>query len=223
MSASRPARWRALALGSLVVFLLLSVVAAQGPLPGDSTARATVKVWLTPGTVAFAHVVNLGGTWMVLLPATGLLFVLSRHGRQRWWLWCLALGTAPLVENACKGLVGRSRPEGTAYGFPSGHATAAAAFVVVALYLSTRARIGTRARTGLAALVVLGLGVGVGAARLALDAHWASDVVGGWLLGAACAAAAAWWDSSREPASVSARAAARPPAPGERLEGRAAD
>jgi undecaprenyl-diphosphatase len=183
--------------------------------------RAAAKASLGPAVIAILHAVNLGGTWMVLLPVSALLFALSAHARRRWWVWCLALVCAPLLENAWKALVARPRPEGTAYGFPSGHATAAAVFVVVALYLSTRARMGTAARTGLGILVVVGLGVGVGTARVALDAHWASDVLGGWLLGGTCGAAAAWWDATRESAPASPRAAS--PSPVERLERRRAD
>ena len=207
MSAS--ARWRALALGSLVLFLLLSVAAAHGPLPGDVTLRDAVKAQVPPEAMVVAHAINLGGTWMVLVPAAAGLYALSRRGRERWWLWGLALVGAPLVENAWKALVARPRPEGTAYGFPSGHATAAAVFVVVALYLSTRTRLRAGGLMGLAALVLV-LGVGVGAARIALGAHWGSDVLGGWLLGAACGGAAAWWDSARAGAARDhgARAAA---------------
>jgi len=208
VSASRVARWRAVALGSAVLFLLLSVAATQGPLPGDPAARALIKAWTTPAVHALAHVMNFGGTWMVLVPATALLFAVSRHARRSWWLWGLTLAVAPIIENLWKVVVGRPRPVGTAYGFPSGHTTAAAVFVVVALYLFTRAQLGTGRRAALAALVVLGLGVGVGGARLALDAHWASDVLGGWLLGAACGGAAAWWDATRDGAPTPAAAAA---------------
>lgn len=198
MSAS--ARWRALTLGALALFLLLSVAAAQGPLPGDVGLRAAVRAELPPEAVAVAHAVNLGGTWMVLLPAAAGLYALSRHARARWWLWGLALVLAPVVEGAWKALVGRPRPEGVAHGFPSGHATAAAVFVVVAIYLSTRTRLRAGGLLGLAALVLV-LGLGVGASRIALDAHWASDVLGGWLLGAACGGGAAWWDVRRDGAA----------------------
>ena len=84
--------------------------------------------------------------------------------------------------------------------------------------LSARPRAAGRAgRAAVGAVVVVALGVGVGAARLALDAHWVSDVVGGWALGAACAAGAAWWDASRE------AAARRRPRARRRRAARAAD
>jgi membrane-associated phospholipid phosphatase len=222
MSATASARWRAFALGSLAAFLLLSLAAAQGPLPGDLAIRAAVKASFSTALVGVLHLINLGGSWIVLLPATMVLFILSAHARQRWWLWALALAAAPLVESPWKALVARPRPEGTGYGFPSGHATAAAVFVVVALYLCTRARMGAGARAGVAALVVVGLGVGVGTARIALDAHWASDVLGGWLLGGTSGGLAAWWDAARE-AAAAAPTRARPPVRTEQLEGRRVD
>ena len=179
MTPPDPARWRALCLGALALFLVLSAGAALGILPGDVAVRALVRAHLGSEAGPLFHGVNHGGTWMVLLPATALLFALSAHARRRWWLWCAVLVLAPVIEDGWKVLVGRTRPEGPAFGFPSGHATAAAAFVVIAA-LSPRPRAarprGARGRVG--AVVVVALGVGVGAARLALDAHWVSDVVG---------------------------------------------
>ena len=219
MTPSDPARWRALCLGALALFLVLSAGAALGTLPGDLAVRALVRAHLGTEVGSLFHGVNLGGTWLVLLPATALLFVLSPHARRRWWLWCAVLVIAPNIENGWKVLVGRTRPAGPAFGFPSGHATAAAAYVMTALYLLGRTPLGRGGRVAVGAVVVVVLGVGVGAARLALDAHWVSDVVGGWALGAACAAGAAWWDASRE-AAASAGAA---PTAAERLERRTAD
>ena len=63
----------------------------------------------------------------MLLPATALLFALSAHARRRWWLWCAVLVLAPVIEDGCKVLVGPAAARGPAVGFPSGHATAAAA------------------------------------------------------------------------------------------------
>jgi membrane-associated phospholipid phosphatase len=219
MTPPDPARWRALCLGALALFLLLSAGAALGPLPGDVAVRALVRAQLGSEAGPLFHGVNRGGTWLVLLPATALLFALSAHARRRWWLWCAVLVLAPVIEDGWKVLVGRTRPEGPALGFPSGHATAAAAYVVSALYLLGRAPLGRGGRVLVGAIVVVAFGVGVGAARLALDAHWVSDVVGGWALGAACAAGAAWWDASREATAPAGTA----PTAAERLARRTAD
>ncbi len=218
MTPPDAARWRALCLGALALFLVLSAGAALGTLPGDVAVRALVRGYVGSEAGPLFRGINHGGTWLVLLPATALLFALSPHARRRWWLWCAVLVLAPNIENGWKLLVARTRPEGPAFGFPSGHATAAAAYVVSALYLLGRAPLGRGGRVALGAVVVVVLGLGVGAARLALDAHWVSDVVGGWALGAACASGAAWWDASRE----STAHAAPPAAPG-RLERRTAD
>jgi undecaprenyl-diphosphatase len=73
-------------------------------------------------------------------------------------------------------------------GFPSGHATAAAAFFGAVLFLagSLTPPARTWVRIGAIAGIVL-----VGMARIILRAHWPSDALGGIALGLALAAAAA--------------------------------
>jgi undecaprenyl-diphosphatase len=190
-----PARaWGRLAVGTAVVFLLLSLAATAGPLPGDVAVREQVRALAGPAAEAVARWVNLGGSWPALAPAALLLLAVSSDARRRWWLWAAVLLIAPMIEGSWKALVARPRPHAGSFGFPSGHATATAALGVILLYVASRARAGHGARP---VLLVLGVAVplAVGGARLVLDAHWLSDVVGGWLLGGACAAAGAWWDA----------------------------
>src|SRR5262249_25968175 len=90
-----------------------------------------------------------------------------------------------------KWAVGRARPNsyewligarGTA--FPSGHAAKAAALygaLAIVISAMTHRRVIMRAAWGVATIVV----AAVGASRVYLDVHWASDVAGGWLLGLA--------------------------------------
>ncbi|MEV8457241.1 phosphatase PAP2 family protein [Streptomyces sp. NPDC052095] len=99
------------------------------------------------------------------------------------------LGT--LAQQGLKSAVGRERPrwpdpvDSAHYAaFPSGHALTAVVGCGLLLWLLRRYGAGPRLWRG--ALAVAGVSVvGVGVTRLYLGVHWLSDVLGGWLLGAA--------------------------------------
>src|SRR6267378_1390423 len=170
-------RWRALSLGSAALFVGLGVlVFTIGLLPGDSTLYEEVMAHRTPAITEFFSWANVFGSWKGLLPVALVLLV------------------APVFEHAAKVLVGRTRPRGSAMGFPSGHMTGAVSFAVIAIYFAVKERWNRGQRVGLTVVVVV-MVVLVGLARLVLHAHWPSDVLGGLLLGSSCAAAGAWWDA----------------------------
>jgi undecaprenyl-diphosphatase len=190
------ARWRALCLVMLGAFLGMSVVVyAIGLLPGDGSLHR--EVLLARGTLAhaIARWTNHGGRWEFLAPAMIVLLVWSPIARRRWWLWCTIIPLAGGFEQLFKLLVGRPRPRGVNWGFPSGHVTAVATFVVLMLYVVSRERVSPAVRWALLAASIVLVG-SVGYARIILNAHWPSDVLGGILLGGGCAAAAAWWDAA---------------------------
>jgi undecaprenyl-diphosphatase len=209
MDGSAVARWRVVALILLGAFLGLSgVVYAVGLLPGDVPIHGElIAARGGPAHVA-ARWFDYGGKWMVLAPAMLALFAWAPTARRHWWLWCLLMPAGGAVEQLFKLLVGRPRPRGVNMGFPSGHVTAAATFAVLLFYVLSRERVSPRLRLALGALAV-GLVVAVGFARVLLNAHWPSDVLGGVLLGGGCAAAGAWWDSARGPAPAAADPALR--------------
>jgi undecaprenyl-diphosphatase len=78
------------------------------------------------------------------------------------------------------------------FSFPSGHASMSMAAAVFLSYVLVRERLAPRA------MLVVGplLALVVGLSRMYLDVHWASDVLGGWAVGAAygaaCCALYAW-------------------------------
>ena len=197
------ANWRIACLITLGAFLGLSVAAfAAGLLPGDLLVRH--ELLETKASLAYqvARVMNQAGTWHVLVPASLLVLLLSRHARQRWWLWCAVLVGSPLLEHSVKSLVARPRPSGFSLGFPSGHTTAATTFAVVLIYIVSRESLTPARRHAIQALAIVVMGL-VGWARIVLHAHWPTDVLGGFLLGAGCAAAGAWWESARLDAAPS--------------------
>ncbi|GIJ78052.1 phosphatase PAP2 family protein [Micromonospora phaseoli] len=129
--------------------------------------------------------------------ALALVIWLAHSDARRLATWVtttMVLGG--LLGPLLKLLVGRDRPDlpdpvaqAPGLAFPSGHAlnAALAAGVLVVVFLPrTRARSAARAAVWSGALLIA---VVTGFSRVALGVHWTSDVLAGWLLGAAVVAA----------------------------------
>ncbi|MGH7323096.1 MAG: phosphatase PAP2 family protein [Candidatus Rokuibacteriota bacterium] len=180
---------RALLTAAGGAFVALAAGAALADaLPLDATVRQTLLEWATPSVLSVMRMVNYAGEWPVLVPGALLLLLVLARARARWWVWLGFMVAAPLLEGAAKPLIGRLRPEGEAFGFPSGHATAAAAVFGAVVYLAEALPPGPRIAVRLAGLAMILL---VATARVMLGAHWPSDVVAGVALGFALASAAA--------------------------------
>jgi len=175
-------------LGGAACFLVLALtVMFVNPFPGDAAARLWVLGYGSPLVIQAARLVNHLGSWKVLLPLTLALFVVFPRARRRWWVWIALMIAAPICEGLLKILIGRSRPEEASMGFPSGHATAAAAFFGAVVYLA--ASLPRRARI-IVRLVSLVLVVLVALARVLLRAHWPVDTLAGIALGLSLASLA---------------------------------
>lgn len=118
-----------------------------------------------------------------------------------------------VLDSVVKLAVGRPRPAfahpvATAAGasFPSGHALGATVAFGLLVLLVPRGY-----RTAAAVLAVVAVGL-VSFSRLALGVHYLTDVVGGWLLGAAWLTAVAWVADVRGLLSPRKPPAAGPPA-----------
>jgi membrane-associated phospholipid phosphatase len=149
--------------------------------------------------------------------AVVVIAVLLRNVRVVLFL-VATIGLSGLVTQAAKALAHRPRPSGalvhTAFSsFPSGHALEVMAAVLALLAVSTGVfRRSVRAMTIVAGVLIV-LAVGFG--RVALNAHYPTDVAAGWALGYL------WflvWLVLIRPSPLSARAAPQP-----HLTGGAAD
>ncbi|MEU7551888.1 phosphatase PAP2 family protein [Streptomyces sp. NPDC044571] len=200
---SERVRWTGIGCAVLAVVLTALVVARWRPLLSyDDQAVLRLHPYAV-GHPGVTHLVRILTDWvwdpwtMRALAAAACGWLWRRGERERALRIAAATVAAAAVQQALKALVGRERPMwpdpiATAHfaAYPSGHAMTAAAVCGLLLWLLPRARPKRRAWAGaawaLAALSVLG----VGFTRVYVGVHWPSDVVGGWLLGAALAASA---------------------------------
>ncbi|MGW1059568.1 phosphatase PAP2 family protein [Micromonospora rubida] len=151
-----------------------------------------------PGWVGFmtvwTHAFGPGPLRVAVLAVVVWLF--TRHAPRLAWWAVTTMAVGGLLNALLKLLVGRDRPglldpvaRAAGYSFPSGHALNATLAVGVLLLIFlpyARGRPAARWALWTAAVVVAGL---TGVSRVALGVHWTSDVVGGWLLGAATVSA----------------------------------
>ncbi|MFJ8192619.1 phosphatase PAP2 family protein [Streptomyces sp. NPDC096094] len=193
--------------------LLLTLVAVEWhPLISlDDDIAGTTHRWAVdePGITHAMRILTdwVWDTWtMRLLCAVVVLWLWFRRGDRWTAVW---LGTAcllgSLLQQALKAAVDRARPvwpdpvDSAHYAaFPSGHAMTAT--FVCGLLVWLLHHYGAARSPRLTALAVAVVSVaGVGVTRVWLGVHWATDVVGGWLLGALVVAVAVLIHRRRHP------------------------
>jgi undecaprenyl-diphosphatase len=208
---TRPTRSPALLVVALVAWfgILLGCAVAAGELlvhaerPDGSTAiDSSITSWMvghrTAALTAVARVLSAIGSQKVLAPVAGVAVVALLARRRAWSALILAVawGGAIGLYSLTKHSVQRPRPPADihlmrvgASSFPSGHATQSlATFVALAAFAGV---VIPRLR-GVSWVAAVGLALGVGWSRVYLGVHWTSDVIAGWLIGAAWVSFALW-------------------------------
>jgi undecaprenyl-diphosphatase len=139
----------------------------------------------------------LGSFWFCA-PLT--VFRVARHlrrgERREAAAWLVVAAAVIVLPELLKVAVGRARPtlwpwliSTVGYSFPSGHATASAAFFPLLGWTTLRSR--DRGGAGYALGLAVAAFVGVG--RLYVGVHWPSDVLAGWALGLALSGGSIAW------------------------------
>jgi undecaprenyl-diphosphatase len=148
--------------------------------PGDARSLI-VPHWTLQLAIAFTDVG--GAAIRAPLAVAGAIWLYGSGRRREAIAFTLAVASAALALPLLKLVFGRARPDliwqlvtENKASFPSGHALGAAVtFPLLGLFAGRKALFG--------AGVALALMIGI--SRVFLGVHWLSDVVGGWLLGAA--------------------------------------
>ncbi len=177
----------------LVAYAALGLYVASAP-PGPLDRAALA---LRGHGVGAAILLTRSATLPVYTAVCVVLLIFGFVRRD--WLLRVALSIVTLVaawqtSDFCKLLFARPRMAGwiaiheTSFSYPSGHATLSAAFY--GLWACYVAAGGHEPWRRVVAWLLIALLLAVGWARLALGAHYLSDVAGGYLLGATFAALA---------------------------------
>ncbi|GAA1307771.1 phosphatase PAP2 family protein [Pseudonocardia xinjiangensis] len=209
-------------LGALVAVLLSFAAAAglyasfvgSGPALADGALLQDSLEIRSGGLTGLAVVVtNVGNTtsMAVLAVAVGAwCWYAGRRADAVLAIGAMAGGAA--LFRTLKEVLDRPRPpaalrlvEATNESLPSGHATMSIVVIGTVVVLAWARRAATT-RAALVSVAVVWVGA-VGATRIYLGVHWFSDVVAGWLVGAAwlalCVALWSWWRTRHpEPALV---------------------
>lgn len=172
--------------------LTRAVAGHEGVASLDPHVTAWVVAHRTEWLTIVMRIVTWLGSTAVIIPLAlivGVLFVLRR---RRWWpvvLLAAAIAGAVGLYDIVKFLVGRPRPPSAIWighfsgaAFPSGHATQSVAFyATLAIILGAGRSLAAKTVLWSAAALIVAI---VGASRIYLGAHWLTDVLGGYALGA---------------------------------------
>jgi undecaprenyl-diphosphatase len=193
LSAPRLATLLIVAIGLLLVVALAVLIERGATLGLDLALIGALRDPALLAPLAFLQpLTELGSTGVVALVAALLLVVELVAGRTRIGLASAAtIGLAALINGGAKLVVDRVRPDllppivvEPGYSFPSGHsALSMVAYGIVAVLFARQRGLPRWLRVvgvALAAALVVSIGI----SRIYLGAHFPSDVLGGWLLGA---------------------------------------
>lgn len=187
-TVTRRTRLGLLAVTALAGFVALSLdVTHHGMLDRHD---GPIDLWVmahTPHTLEriASAITQLGGAWsLIALTAAGATLLLRSGRRADAGFLVAGLASASLVTNGLKIAFGRPRPASDlspvlhSASFPSGHTSGSTVvFVLLAVLLTTRRRPAVVAGS----VLLAGL---VGVTRVVVEAHWVTDVLAGYCLGA---------------------------------------
>ncbi|CAN5898969.1 phosphatase PAP2 family protein [soil metagenome] len=183
-----------LAPATLLAFVMLGDLVRRGQTAAfDSHVRLFVLAH-RPALIlwVFRWITTVGSvTPMVVYAIVGALLLILRGRRLAAATVLVAPAGAVIAYLGLKNVFARNRPSGIGnviegtYSFPSAHATTSAAVCCALAYICWREHV--LRRPAAIALCIIAPAL-VGASRVVLDVHWATDVLGGWLAGLCIAA-----------------------------------
>ena len=186
---STRAAWLALAVLGLGAFVALTIAMLDHfATPLDGTLLADARAW--QGYRTLWVIISESANIPLIVIGVGMVLVLwFTHHRREAVVVAVVLIAVTAGSEAVKQLVARPRPSGTdpnipgvVYSYPSGHVLEALTIFGMLAIRVARSR-AARVVAGLVVVAVLVEVALVGVARVALSAHYPTDVLAGWFGG----------------------------------------
>jgi undecaprenyl-diphosphatase len=181
--------WLLIALLGIAGFALTTIiVASRIEVPFDLAILSTARSWngLTDLWNALSNAANLP---MIVVGVGIVLWLVWRSHRREALLVVITLAAVTAGSEAIKQLVARPRPPGSdtvvpgvVYSFPSGHVLEAVTILGIIAILVWRSSLPRAVRCAVAVGIAVFVAL-VAIARVAINAHYPSDVLAGFLLG----------------------------------------
>jgi undecaprenyl-diphosphatase len=183
------AAWFLIAIASLLGFLALTWVVGSGAtIPFDRPMLDYARGY-TAYTDLWKLLSDAANLPLIVIGVGLVVWLLATHRRREGILTILILVAVTAGSEAIKQLVARPRPPGSdtvvpgvIYSYPSGHVLEAVTIFGIIAILVWRSSLPRWLRIGFPVAVAIFV-VLVGFARMAIDAHYPSDVLAGLLAG----------------------------------------
>jgi undecaprenyl-diphosphatase len=183
--------WLALLLLGLAGFVLITLlVVSRTVIPFDQPLLDLARSWGAYNDL-WNLLSNAANIPMIVFGAGIVLWMIWTHKNREAILVIVVLAAVTAGSEAVKQLVARPRPPGTdtvvagvVYSFPSGHVLEAVTILGIIAILVWRSSKPLWARRAVAFAVALFVAL-VALARVAINAHYPSDVLAGFLAGVA--------------------------------------
>jgi len=159
----------------------------------DDKIYSLISQHINPGNTAImTFISNLGETLPIIAIAVAVILILLILKKRKDPI-CIATNLALVagINLILKEIIRRPRPNilrlipETGYSFPSAHAMVAIGFYGFFIYLICK-KVKNKAAKYSAAVILSLLIFFIGISRIYLGVHYATDVIGGWIIGFIC-------------------------------------